>query len=491
MKKVLYIILALCLILSLAACGGGNGSGTGAGTGTGNGNGIASDHKHCVCAGKAVNVGTHSACSNNDGWKEVGTADELIDAIATSSAEKPAYVALTADITIDSYLQVEQGQKAFVCLNGKKLTAATRVIGELNITDCADTGTFISDKNFTIRAYSGAVLNMYAGTLTTTGSKGDTQIVIVDGYANEDMQLEDSNSVFTLYNGTIKAVGKTTKRGHCVFITGYGVMEMYNGTVCDGYIETTDSAERYGANIAVTANTSSFTMYGGEIKNGTALCPGQTDSKGGKAGNVFAIKGSLYLLGGTISGGKANGYGGNVSVDGSLNALEIKNCTITGGVCEGQFGGNLYINGGQNNAVIENVTFSDGKAAAVGGNVFINAAATVVVKDCTFTGGKVSNPGEATKTSGGLCFNGKVVEVTLKGNLKFENNEQSDIMLRWYSEQQTLLSVAELTTTDSIVVACSKRMEFTKDTVANHPFTAIEGMAITEEGGKLIVDVAG
>ncbi len=486
MKKLIYIILALCLVLTLAACGGG------AGAGAGTSNGIKSDHVHCVCVGKAVGVGAHTACSDKDGWLEVGTADELIDAIAASSAAKPAYVVLTADITVDAYLQVEQDQKAFICLGGKKLAAATNAIGELNITDCTGTGSIVGDKSFTIRTYAGAVVNMYAGTLTTTGSKDDTQIITVQGHADEDKQLAEADSTFTLYGGTIKAVGKTTKRGHCVFVGGRGIVEMYNGTICDGYIETTDSSSRYGANVAVTTTTSAFTMYGGEIKNGTALCPGQTDSKGGKAGNVFALKGSLYLLGGTISGGKADGYGGNVSVDGSLNALEIKNCTITGGVCDGQFGGNLYINGSGNNPVIENVTFIDGKAGTVGGNVFINASTTVIIKDCTFTGGKVASPGAATKTSGGICFGGKVASATLKGNLKFENNEQSDIMIRWSTDgqQHTLLSVAELTTTNPIVVASSKRAEFTTDTVANHPFNAVEGMAISEVDGKLVIDVA-
>ncbi len=159
MKKLIYIILALCLVLTLAACGGG------AGAGAGTSNGINSKHVHCVCVGKAVNVSAHTTCADKDGWLEVGTADELIDAIAISSAAKPAYVALTADITVDTYLQVDQGQKAYICLNGKTLTASTNVIGELNITDCTGTGSVVGDKNFTIRTYAGAAVNMFAGTV--------------------------------------------------------------------------------------------------------------------------------------------------------------------------------------------------------------------------------------------------------------------------------------------------------------------------------------
>lgn len=486
MKKALYIILALCLLLTLAACGGGSGAGSGTG------NGISSKHKHCVCNGKAVSVGSHSSCSNSDGWKEVGTADALIDAIASSSTANPAYVALTADITIDSYLQVELGQKAFVCLNGKTLTAATRVIGELNITDCAETGTLTSDKNFTIRSYAGAIINMYAGTITTTGSKEDTQIVTLQGPADEDLGLDEGDSVFTLYGGTIKGFGKTTKMGHCVYMGSYGVMRMYNGTICDGYVETADNGNRYGGNIAVYGANSLFTMYGGEVKNGNVVVPGQTDSKGGSGGNIFANKGGVCILGGTVSGGHTNGYGGNVGTNGSASVMEFKDCVIKDGKCDGQNGGNIYINGAAIVANFENVTISGGTSATLGANVFLNSLTSATFKDCTIKDGKITAPAALTKTGGsGICIQGKEFLVELKGDMKFENNQQSDIMTRYYNGTCSWLSIAELTSTSPIVVAASKKIELSIDTLANHPLTAIEGMVITEEGGKLVIDVAG
>ncbi len=489
MKKTLLIILALCLVLSLAACGGG-GSGTGAGTGTSNG--VKSDHMHCVCAGKAVSVGSHTTCSDKDGWKKVGTADELIDAIATSSDEKPAYVALTADITIDSYLQVEQDQKAFVCLNGKKLNASANVIGELNIADCTGNGSVVGDKSFTIRTYAGAVVNMYAGTLTTTGSKPDTQIVVLQGPADEDKQLAEGDSVFTLYDGKIQGAGKTTKMGHCVFLGSYGVMRMYNGTVCDGYVETSDNANRYGGNIAVYGSNSLFTMYGGEVKDGNVVVPGQVDSKAGSGGNIFGNKGGICVYGGTISGGHTNGYGGNIGTNGSVSNFEFKNVVIKDGKCDGQNGGNIYVNGSAIVANFENVTISGGTSATLGANVFLNSLNAATFKDCTIKDGKITAPQAVTKTGGSaICMQGKGFLVELKGNMKFENNEQSDILTRYYDGKCSWLSIAELTTTSPILVAAAKRIELSVDTIANHPFTAVEGMAISEEDGKLIVDVAG
>ena len=142
MKKTLFIILALCLALTLAACGGGSGSGSGASTG----NGVNSKHVHCACVGKAVNVGAHTTCSNKDGWLEVDSADKLADAIATSSTKNPAYVCLTADITVDSYLTVDVGESAKICLNGMKLEASIRALGTLTVTDCVGTGEVVGTK---------------------------------------------------------------------------------------------------------------------------------------------------------------------------------------------------------------------------------------------------------------------------------------------------------------------------------------------------------
>ncbi len=488
MKKALFIILALCLVLSLAACGGGGSTGTGTQTG----NGIKSDHVHCVCAGKAVNVGEHTACSNKDGWLEVDTADKLADAIATSSAAKPAYVVLTADITIDSYLQVEQDQKAFICLGGKKLNASTTVIGELNITDCTGNGSVVGDKTFTIRTYAGAAVNLYAGTVSTTGSKTDVQIVTLDGGANEEMQLDEKESTFTIYGGKIQAVGKTTKSGHCVYIGALGILKMFDGTICDGYIETTETSGKYGGNVYVYAQGGEFYMFGGEVKNGTATLPGQVDSKAACGGNIYVYRGALYVSGGTISGGHTNGYGGNIGSGSSLATLDFKNCTITGGVAEGQNGGNIYFNGAGEQVTFDNVSITDGTSGTLGGNVFLNLAKVVTFKDCTISGGKITAPAAINKTGGcGITMQGKEFVVELKGNMKFENNQQSDIMTRYYNGTVSWLSVAELTTTSPITVAAAKKIELSLDTVANHPFVAIEGMVITEVDGKLVVDVAG
>lgn len=484
MKKTISLLLVvLALAALLGGCGGGSGAASTTEAGKTEGNGISSNHIHCICNGKAVNVGEHKACSNNDGWVEISTAAELTDAIAGSSVKKPAYVVLTADITIDGYLEVALGKAVNICLNGKKLNASAAVIGEMNITDCTDTGSMVGDKSFTIRTYAGAVVNVYAGTITTTGSKSDTQVVVLQGAADEALKLRAKEAVFTLYNGTIRAVGKTTNMGHNVCIGRYGVLKMYNGTIRDGYVNTRDIINRYGGNIAVYGSNGAFYMYGGEVKDGTVVRSSGTNFDGGVGGNIFVYRGALYVSGGTISGGRASGYGGNIASNNVPQALELRNCIIKDGVAEGSCGGNLYINGAGEHMLVENVSVSGGRATDQGGNIFLNFAKQVTFKDCTISDGK-------SASGGGLAVQGKEFDVALVGDIKFENNGNSDILMLYYSAgTQSRLSVSKLTTTSPIVVRCKRKMTFTVDTVANHPFVAVEGMHVFEENKKLVIDV--
>ena len=476
MKKNVCIIFVLSLLLCLVACGGGGESGAQTG------NDIKSNHIHCVCAGKAVGVGAHTACSDSDGWVEISTAQELTDAIAASSAEKPAFVVLTADITVDAYMQVAETEAVNICLNGRKLSASTNVVGKMNITDCAGTGSVVGDKSFTLRVFAGSAVSIYDGTVTTTGSVTDTQIVVLDGNANEGFQLSESEATFTLYNGKIQAVGKTTKVGHCVYISTRGQLKMYGGTICDGYVETTENSARYGGNIAVWGSNSAFHMYGGEVKNGTAVQPQATNAKGGCGGNIMVYRGDLCVYGGTISGGRANGYGGNIGTNNKPGVMEFKDCVIKDGVTEGNNGGNIYINSANEKPVsFENTTISGGKAVGNGGNVFINAASIVSFRDCTVTGGK-------STYGAGITAQGKGFIIELKGNMKFSDNESSDIYMLDYKGDQSWLAVAELTGVAPIVVLCEVNMTFTEDTVANHPFVPVGG-SLSEVDGKLVFTV--
>ncbi len=482
MKKILYMILALCLVLALAACGGG-GSSSGGQTG----NGIKSDHVHCACAGKAVGVGEHTACSNKDGWLEVSTADELNDAFATSSMKKPAYVCLTADITVDSYMQVEVGGSAYICLNGKKLDASIRAMGNLTVTDCVGTGTVVGTKAYAMRTYGAAVVNIFGGTFTNSSERDDAQVLLLDGSANSDLAISEFDTVVNLYNGTIKGTGKSTEMGHCVYLGNHGVMNMYGGTICDGNVDALDSAKRFGGNICVYDRTAKFTMYGGEVKNGSANYAEGTNSKAALGGNIYVYRGTLHILGGTVSGGKANGYGGNVASNNKPTEMLFKDCTITGGEAGGQFGGNVYLTGSETVNTFENAKVTNGKSSSCGGNIFINSAQEVYIKDCALTGA------EGPK-GGALSGQGKGYVVHLQGEVKFQDNEKSDILMRFADgaqSAQSWLSIAELTTKTLISIDCYYSIEFTVDTVANHPFVSLGEKTISEVNGKLLLTVPG
>lgn len=470
MRKILYMILTLCFALYLAGCGAASG------------NGIKSKHVHCVCAGDSVGVGGHTACAKKDGWQEIATAQELTAAITASSAENPAYVALTADITVNASMQIAETEAVNICLNGKKLNAAADVVGKLNITDCVGTGAVVGSKSFTLRIYSCAVVNMYGGTITTTGSMPDTQIVIMDGSANDPLQLPEYDAAFNFYNGTIQAKGKTNKPGHCVYLGNSGIMKMYGGTICDGYVETTDNGSRYGGNVAVFGLNCEFRMYGGEVKDGTVVAQiAEAEGRGGSGGNIAVFRGSLYVTGGTISGGHSNGYGGNIATNNEPKVMQFSNCVIKDGTADGLYGGNVYINAAGEHLTFENVTITGGRSQSYGANIMLNMLKLATFRDCTISNGTCGSNG------GGLTIMGKEFIVELKGNMKFENNDGEDIFFRHYSGNQSWLSVAELTATSPIGIGCAKNIEFTIDTVENHPFVAASGMTVRETNGKLVL----
>ena len=489
MKKALYIILALCLIFSLAACGGGNsGGGTTETTEAAKteGNGVVSTHVHCVCVGKAVNVGEHKECSSKDGWVEISTAKELTDAVAAASAAKPAYLALTADIEVDAYMDIAKGAEVYICLNGKTLTAATRNIGGLHITDCTGNGTWTSKKAYAITVFSGAVTELYAGNVTVSDEKPEGQVFVLDGSAKSDLELERDAASLLIYGGKIYMDHITTVNGACIWAGSSGKIYLYNGTVTGATIHTDDADARYGGNISLASTESEMFMYGGEVTNGYLKVNGKGGTtSGGWGGNIGSRFGALYVYGGVISGGYANGNGGNIGTANSAGVFYLENCTVKDGKAE-NFGGNFYFNGKQESHLVtlKNVTVTGGEADKSGGNIF-NQSSTLTIE-----GGEISGGKSDYEPGGGIAFQGTDHISAFIGNIKFENNQGSDLLLRKHSSGKLpYLSLAELTTATDIVVAGNNidSYIFCEDAPANHTLKAADGFTITADGTKLTI----
>ena len=487
MKKALYIILALCLLFTLAACGGGGGEKETTEASKTQGNGITSTHMHCVCTGKAVGVGEHKACFNDDGWIEVGTAKELTDAIAAASAAKPAYLALTADIEVDGYMEIGEGVGVYICLNGKTLTATTRNLGKLYISDCTGNGTWTSQKAYTIKNYAGASTELFAGNLTISDKVLDTQIITLDGGADENLQLAENDSILRIYSGKIYMAHESIKNGACIYALARGIIEMYDGIITGANVKTdaTDASARIGGNIDLAGTNSVMYMYGGEVSNGSIVCNGKDGTTSGAwGGNIASYRGSLYVYGGVISGGFANGNGGNIASHNTSQVFFFENATIKDGKCL-NFGGNIYLNAPKDSHIVtfKNTVITNGDAANSGGNIFFQNATL------TIDGGEISNGKCAKELGGGFASQGNDYPSVFTGNVKFENNEGSDILLRKHSSGKlAYISIAGLTTSTDIKIAGNAdTYAFCEDAPAGVKLVAVDGFTLTTEGSKVTI----
>ena len=507
MKKALYILLALCLVLTLAACG--------EKTPAVKGNGIESDHKHCACVGNAKNVGAHTECLEAAGWVAVGTTAELLEAIE-GAATTPAWVYLTADIAFENMVDINPGAKVNICLNGKTMTGMFRnYAAELNVTDCTGKGTWTSDRDYTMRGFSGSVTNLYAGNFTISDASEETQVLTIEGGAVEEKELEIGEVVLNIYGGKIFNPNKTGKNGANIWLGGNGTttVTLYNGEVGPANAVVPDNNEyRLGGSIAVYGHGATFKMYNGLVHGGK-IDSGKDTSNGG---NIGAYRGAIEIYGGTIKDGYSSGNGGNISTGAnSCSKLVIENATVTGGYA-GKFGGNVYVHCGDvllyatMTANLKNSTFSDGTARS-GGNIFLQGGYFTVIEDCKITGAKATDADNAEMAAGiavqgadNLATNEGVMVITLKGNNVFDNVKKvdgkdvgCDILMRQYKTTKlcSQLSIAGITGTDDIVLAgngFTYAYDITSDNNANAAsiLKAADDFTLVENNGVWNLSVA-
>lgn len=246
---------------------------------------------HCVCGDNAKAVGDHAQCEEIQ-WEPVTISNKTI------SVANGGHYYLTGNTSAS--LTVKDNNTVTLCLNGFYLRAQCPIQvygnGVLNICDCQGTGT--------IRATNPA------------NAKGTTVLI---------SSAETAIGTVNMYGGTIN--GDTTTAIDCraVEVKG-GIFNMYGGQLENGISDgscSTDTDPGYGGNVYVYNNagqTGKFTLYGGTIRGGQA-------SKYG--GNIYAAKDSeLSILGGTIENGSA-GNGGNIHA--TEAAFHMENAVVTGG----------------------------------------------------------------------------------------------------------------------------------------------------------------
>lgn len=231
---------------------------------------------HPICGKTHKDIGDHTETCGNVTW----TAWDGTSAIQYDETTKTAYVYLTGETTLTDTLEVKNGHKLYLCLNGKTLKGANNVItveggGVLNICDCKDSGgkiTNTSESNSLIKIdpdYKGtATLNLYGGKVS--GSVNSDGAVMLYNNAGDQ---KDNAAIFNMYGGEVCNTGSGIFVSYSRIGTGFFGVNIYGGTVAS---ENTYGIDSSGSRYATVL------VAGGEIK-----------------GNFYAIRaiGNLKLSG--------------------------------------------------------------------------------------------------------------------------------------------------------------------------------------------------
>lgn len=231
---------------------------------------------HPICGKTHKDIGDHTETCGNVTW----TAWDGTSAIQYDETTKTAYVYLTGETTLTDTLEVKNGHKLYLCLNGKTLKGANNVItveggGVLNICDCKDSGgkiTNTSESNSLIKIdpdYKGtATLNLYGGKVS--GSVNSDGAVMLYNNAGDQ---KDNAAIFNMYGGEVCNTGSVIFVSYSRVGTGFFGVNIYGGTVAS---ENTYGIDSSGSRYATVL------VAGGEIK-----------------GNFYAIRaiGNLKLSG--------------------------------------------------------------------------------------------------------------------------------------------------------------------------------------------------
>ncbi len=361
------------------------------------------DHQHCVCAGAA------SGCDHSN---QIWTAWESTTSLPNTSG----YFYLTADVQMSTATSIPAGQKVYLCLNGKTVTAAegkrllmTTKNSVLNLTDCNKNPGMLTGGTQTwgaaVNINAGSTFNMFGGKIS-----GNKSLATSGGIGA--IYVQGAGSTFNMYGGEIS--GNESASG-TIYSPG-GIAELmyvniYGGTienntsvkVKDSQGKTVSTSGRGGA-MYLSANTI-LNIYGGSIKNNTAEADGGAIMITGKGAIVT-------MTGGEISGNKAANGGGLITLNNAKFILE-----------DGVFQGNEAVNGGGGFYISTNTELVMNGGLVTGNKSGGSGAGFYVYRSkATLNGGEVSG-NIAANRAGGFAFCGAQVEVN---KIVVKNNEAKE-----------------------------------------------------------------
>lgn len=272
-----------------------------------------------------------------------------------------------------------------------------------------------------------------------TNSLLDMRGGVIEGGKAQSGELGDGmgGNIYAT-NATLKISGGTVRGGSASVVGGNIAME---GATCtlsvsgDAVIE--GGIAQAGGNVSMYSNTS-MTMTGGTVQNGSS---NYVDASFGGGGNIFAYGASVNISGGAVKNGTANLQGGNIALrtgaaldlsgtasveggtatydGGSIHFFQNTPVTVSGGTVTGgqagRWGGNIYAEG---NLTMTGGTVSGGKTSnSYGGNIY------ACTGNFTMTGGTLT-AGEA-RWGGNLYIHSDIDGTNYKAVIKDDGNTET------------------------------------------------------------------
>ncbi len=228
---------------------------------------------HPICGAAHTDIGDHTGTCAAVEWTAWDGTSEITHDPTTGTA----YVYLTGETTLTDTLEVKNGHKLYLCLNGKTLKGTNNVItveggAALNICDCQGGGeiTNTSAQDSPIKVdpdYKGiATLNLYGGKVSGSVNSGggvhDNGAVMLYNNKGND---ETTAAIFNMYGGEVRNAGSNagSNTGSGIFVSysrvgsGFFGVNIYGGTVVS---EKTYGIDSFGSSNATVL------VAGGEIK---------------------------------------------------------------------------------------------------------------------------------------------------------------------------------------------------------------------------------
>lgn len=285
--------------------------------------------------------------------------DKVVSWSPWDGAAVDGHFYLEGDHAPTAVITVAADKTLVLDLNGYMVNNTTSrtfyVYGEMAILDCIGTGKVTGAQagdtmqGGVIRVRGGK-FDLYSGTVCySEAAAGAYQGGVIYAQAYNNV-----GATVNLYGGTVEG-GKTSERGGNIFVNGEGtVVNLIGATVQGGHTGTGNNA------------------VGG--------------------GNVFVMGGGLFrMTGGSITGGTADNYGGNVGVGSGTFIME--GGEITGGTAAAGAAdvyvyyneGTFQIKGGK----VDSITYKDAASFTLSGNP--------VIGNLTVATGKVITLGDLTE----------------------------------------------------------------------------------------------